>query len=66
MKLSEQEKLILRLQLTDFMSRWIEDNQNENIGYVPDNISMLMADAAFGIIDTVNSVNHYFETQQHS
>jgi hypothetical protein len=65
MKFTEQERLELRLKLITVMSDFIvsQTETDNNIGYVPDNIEQLMADAAFGVLDTVNAVNHYFDTE---
>ena len=64
-KFAEKEKQELKLQLLKQMEifmKKVTEVDNE-IGYIPDNIEALMADAAFAVLETVNATNHYFETE---
>jgi len=36
---------------------------DNNIGYVPENIETLMADAAFAVLQSVTSTNQYFKDE---
>ena len=57
------EKEQLKAKLTEKMNEFIEDvthNDNE-IGWLPDNIEALMSDAAFSVLQTVTATNQYFK-----
>ena len=46
------------------MDEAINQMESLNIGYVPDEICSLMADAALNVVKTVSEVNEYFEDQK--
>ena len=59
------EKEQLKAELTEKMSEFIEVvTQDDNeIGWLPDNIDSLMSDAAFAVLQTVTATNQYFKEQ---
>ena len=59
------EKEQLKAKLTEKMNEFItEAAQDDNeIGYVPENIEALMSDAAFSVLQTVTATNQYFKDQ---
>lgn len=60
------EKEKLKAKLTHKMSQFIEEvTQLDNeIGCLPDNIDVLMSDAAaFAVLQTVTATNKYFQEQ---
>ena len=59
------EKEQLKAKLTEKMNEFIEEvTQDDNeIGWLPDNIDSLMSDAAFSVIQTVTVTNQYFKDQ---
>lgn len=63
--LNETEKAVffigLQTRMADFIEHLPSDHQ---IGYLPDNISELMAKAALNVIETVVDCNVFFETEK--
>lgn len=60
------EKLQLKGKLTVKISEFIDEStENENnIGYVPEDIESLMADAAFAVLETVTATNDYLKKER--
>ena len=60
------EKLQLKGKLTIKISEFIDEaTENENnIGYVPEDIESLMADAAFAVLETVTATNDYLKKER--
>ena len=60
------EKEQLKAKLTEKMNEFIEDvTQNDNeIGWIPENIEALMSDAAFSVLQTVTATNQYFKDNE--
>lgn len=59
------EKEQLKVKLTEKMNEFIyEVTQNDNeIGFVPKNIEVLMSDAAFAVLQSVTATNQYFKDE---
>lgn len=57
--LLEREKLEMKGRLLSAISSYInnETADDNNIGYIPDNLDVLMTNAAFGILEAVNATN---------
>jgi len=55
----QQIKLRLHAKIEEFLEA--ETESDHAIGFLPDNIEMLMADAAFAVLSTVTDTNKYFE-----
>lgn len=60
------EKEQLKAKLTEKMNEFIEEvTQDDNeIGWIPDNIEALMSDAAFSVLQTVTATNQYFKDNE--
>lgn len=52
-----------RQQLLDAMQKIINNDVSGDTGVVPDNIALLMADAAWNVLRTVRDCNNYFERE---
>lgn len=62
--MNEQEKTKIRLDLMEAMGIIVEElPEDHHIGFFPENIQTLMADAALNVLETVYAVNVYFEEQ---
>lgn len=61
MKSLEKEKL--KIKLSEKMEEFITEatETDNNIGYVPENIETLMADAAFAVLQSVTATNQYLK-----
>jgi hypothetical protein len=61
MKSLEKEKL--KVKLSEKMEEFIKEatETDNNIGYVPENIETLMADAAFAVLQSVTATNQYLK-----
>jgi len=60
--LNEHDKIEALISLERRMDDFIEKMpENHNFGFIPDNLSMLMAKAALTILETVVDCNVYFE-----
>jgi len=59
------EKEQLKVKLSEKMEEFITEatETDNNIGYVPENIETLMADAAFAVLQSVTSTNQYFKDE---
>lgn len=57
----EQQEIKIRLheKISEFLEN--ETDGDHNIGFVPDNIEMLMTDAAFAVLKTVTATNKWFQ-----
>jgi len=64
-KLLELEKQELRLRLTRKMEEFIDEvgSEDNNLGYLPNNIDSLMSNAAFEILLAVNATNQLMEEE---
>lgn len=60
---TKKEKIELKLKLTKLMERFIETEceDDNNFGWVPNEIESMMANAAFSVLETVNATNSYIE-----
>ena len=60
-----KEKLEIKSRLIQAMSDFItkETEDDNGIGYIPNNIESIMADAAFSVLETVVETNKFFEEQ---
>lgn len=58
-KIIEPEKTELRLKLMNKINKFIEEVgvQENNIGWIPDNLVETMTDAAFAVLMTVHGTN---------
>lgn len=63
--LTESEKLRIKGRLLSVIEKWVikETEIDNNIGYLPEKIDVLITNAAFMVIESVNATNDYFETQ---
>mgnify|MGYP000725311494 CR=1 FL=1 len=59
------EKLQLKGKLTEKIAEFIDSAtvEENNIGYVPEDIESLMADAAFAVLETATATNDYFKNE---
>lgn len=62
MTLEQQQ---LKTKLTEKMGEFIMEvtQDDNNIGWIPENIEVLMADAAFAVLQTVTSTNEFLKDQ---
>lgn len=62
-RFTEQEKLTIKLKLLESMESFLESETEEdnNYGWIPHDLSALMANAAFAVIEAVNATNSYIE-----
>ena len=65
-QLTEKEKTELKLHLIRVMDKFIKDETKEdnNIGWVPDNLGKYMADAAFAVLESVNQLNYFLDKEE--
>lgn len=63
--MSELEKQQIKTRLTEVLDKFITDEtaKDNNIGWLPENIEALMADAAFSVLMTVTATNEFFESE---
>lgn len=61
-KLTEAEKLQLKGRLLTVIEKWLnkETEVDNNIGYLPENIEVMMTNQAFSILEATNAMNHFF------
>lgn len=61
----EEEKLQMKLDLVQLMDKFIEEQtiDDNELGFIPNELSMRMAEAAFTVLDTVNMVNTFMEEE---
>lgn len=66
MLLTESEKLKMKGRLLAAIEKWLlqETSTDNNIGYIPENIEVLMTNAAFMILEATNATNDYFEKEE--
>jgi len=64
-QLTEREKYEMKLRLLSAMGAFIqkETSKDNNLGWLPDEIESMMADAAFNVILAVNATNAYIEKE---
>lgn len=64
-RLTEKQKQEIKLKLLNAIETTMEEiTQDDNdIGWIPENYEALMADAAFNILDAINSTNAFIERE---
>lgn len=65
-KLTSEEKLQLKLNLNKAISKWLdkETMTDNNLGWLPEDITSLMSDSAFAVLEATVSLNAYMEEEQ--
>lgn len=63
--LTESEKLKLKGTLLSAIEGWLskQTEKDNNIGYIPENIEVMMTNAAFAILEATNATNYFFEKE---
>jgi len=64
-RMTELEKEELKFHLTEAMEKFMqrETTNDNNLGWVPDNIEKYMSDAAFAVLMNSVELNYYLEDQ---
>lgn len=66
-RLTERQVLAFRTEMSEtmskFMERMSEAGQTGSIGWMPDNLEVLMADAALAVLFACAETNHYIEKE---
>jgi hypothetical protein len=64
-KLSEKEKMELKLKLFNHIGKFLDEvtDHDNHLGWLPKNIEKLMTDSAFSVLEAVNSLNVYMNDE---
>lgn len=64
-RLSEKEKQEIKLKLINAIEKTMEEitADDNDLGWLPDNYEVLMSDAAFNILDAINSTNAFIQKE---
>lgn len=66
-RLTERQVLALKTEMVETMSNFTEKmselGKTDNIGWMPDNLEVLMADAALAVLFACAKTNHYIENE---
>ena len=63
--LTTEEKMVLKAALSKKIASFISEQtiKDNNIGFLPDNITGLMTESAFAVLEATNSLNAYLEKE---
>jgi hypothetical protein len=65
-QLTDKEKAELKFHLIGVMDKFLEDETKEdnNIGWIPNNLEKYMADAAFAVLESINQLNYFLDKEE--